>query len=195
MSSAEKFPQENSPRSLTTSHHRVPLRPSGPLAPGHSSSSLSERLSAQKPTVGESGDSISPQQGARTHSQSYKNTDSKPAAFCRSELFAATRCSDYFNCGTFRWCAKLFVPPKNEFGCFYSFCQHGSCWLSASRCCSLSPVFALCPIEKECDLNKHCRLWDPERKKLSSREPICNVHIVYCWSLLTHSLCCISCLI
>lgn len=90
---------------------------------------------------------------------------------------------------------SFFVPQKNEFECFYSFCQHGSCWLSVSCCCSLSPVFVLCPIEKECDLNKHCRLWDPEKKKLSSQELICNVRFVYCWSLLTQSLCCISCLI
>lgn len=51
----------------------------------------------------------------------------------------------------------------------------GSCWLSVSACCSLPPVFAFCPIEKECDLNKHLKVRDPERKKLCSREPICNV--------------------
>lgn len=59
----------------------------------------------------------------------------------------------------------------------------GLCWLSVSARCSLSPVFAFCPIEKECDLNKHLKVRDPERKKLCSRELICNVHFILCWSL------------
>lgn len=41
-------------------------------------------------------------------------------------------------------------------------------------------MFAFCPIEKECDLNKHLKVQDPERKKPCSRELICNV----CYSLL-----------
>lgn len=56
-------------------------------------------------------------------------------------------------------------------------------WLSVSACCSLPPVFAFCPIEKECDLNKHLKVRDPERKKLCSRELICNV-CFRCCSLL-----------
>lgn len=51
--------------------------------------------------------------------------------------------------------------------------------LSVCACCSLPPVFAYCPIEKECDLNKHLKVRNPEGKKLCGRELICNV----CYSL------------
>lgn len=59
-----------------------------------------------------------------------------------------------------------------------------------SCCCSLNAVFVFFSIEKECDLNKHCRVLDPERKKLYGRELICNVNsqcyqCFYCCSLLT----------
>lgn len=46
----------------------------------------------------------------------------------------------------------------------------------------MSSVFAFCPIEKECDLNKHLKVRAPERKKLCSRELICNVRFSRCWS-------------
>lgn len=55
-------------------------------------------------------------------------------------------------------------------------------------------MFAFCPIEKECDLNKHCRVLDPERKKPCSQELICNVNSVLPVSLLLFIIDTVSCL-
>uniref|UniRef100_UPI0037E9785A ataxin-7-like protein 2b n=1 Tax=Semicossyphus pulcher TaxID=241346 RepID=UPI0037E9785A len=102
--SVEKFPQETPPplplHSSSTPRPRVSLWHSGPLPPGHCSSSTSP--SAQKLTAGQPSKSQSPLRGTRTHSRVHKNID-----------------------------------------------------------------------EKECDLNKHCGVLDPERKKRCSRELIC----------------------
>ncbi|XP_035511903.1 ataxin-7-like protein 2b isoform X1 [Morone saxatilis] len=111
--SVEKFPQENPPlphHSSTTPRPRVPPWHSGPLPPGHCSSSTSpsDRPAAQKPTTGPSSESLSPLRGMRTYSRIYKNID-----------------------------------------------------------------------KKECDLNKHCGVLDPERKKLCSLELICNTDSIH----------------
>lgn len=86
--SVEKFPQENPP----LSHHsasmprpRVPLWHSGPLPPGHCSSSTSstspsDRPAVQKPTAGQSSESPTPLRGTRTYSRIYKNINSESAA-------------------------------------------------------------------------------------------------------------------
>ncbi|XP_044208257.1 ataxin-7-like protein 2b isoform X2 [Thunnus albacares] len=109
--SVDKFPQENPPlphHSASTPRPRVPPWHTGPLPPGHCSSSTSstspsERPPVQKPTAGQSSESLSPLRGTRTYSRIYKNIN-----------------------------------------------------------------------KKECDLNKHCRVVDQERKKLCSRKLICN---------------------
>lgn len=56
-------------------------------------------------------------------------------------------------------------------------------WITVSVCCccTLTTVFVVFPIEKECDLSKHCRVLDLERKKLCHQElqyAICNVNCV-----------------
>ncbi|XP_030277752.1 ataxin-7-like protein 2b isoform X1 [Sparus aurata] len=109
----EKFPEENPPLpqpSSSTPRPRVPPWHSGPLPPGHCSSSTSpsERPSVQKPTAGQSSESHSPLRGTRTYSRISKTLD-----------------------------------------------------------------------KKECDLNKHCRVLDPERKKLYGRELICNTDSIH----------------
>lgn len=81
----EKFPEENPPLpqpSSSTPRPRVPPWHSGPLPPGHCSSSTSpsERPSVQKPTAGQSSESHSPLRGTRTYSRISKTLDSKPAA-------------------------------------------------------------------------------------------------------------------
>ncbi|XP_042347871.1 ataxin-7-like protein 2b [Plectropomus leopardus] len=107
--SVEKFPQENAPfphhSCSSTPRPKVPLWHSGPLPPGHASSSTSasERPSEQKPTAGQSNESHGALRGTRTYSRVYKNIN-----------------------------------------------------------------------KKECELNKQCRVLDPERKKPCSRELICN---------------------
>ncbi|XP_031142739.1 ataxin-7-like protein 2b isoform X1 [Sander lucioperca] len=111
--SVEKVPQENAPfphHSSSTPRPRVPPWHSGPLPPGHSSSSTSpsERPSVQKPTAGQSSESQSPLRGTRTYSRVYKNSN-----------------------------------------------------------------------KKECDLNKQCRVLDPEGKKLCSQERICNTDSIH----------------
>ncbi|XP_029291871.1 ataxin-7-like protein 2b isoform X2 [Cottoperca gobio] len=78
----EKFPRENAPlphSSSSSPRPRVPPGHSGPLPPGHCSSSTSpsERPSVQKPTAGQSCVSLSPQQGTRTYSRIYKNINKK----------------------------------------------------------------------------------------------------------------------
>lgn len=85
----------------------------------------------------------------------------------------------YLHNSIIRLCAELLpviLVWKNYHMVVCNLCKHGSCWLSVSCCCSLATVFAFFPIEKECDLNKHCGVLDPERKKLCSRELICNVN-------------------
>ncbi|XP_074501128.1 ataxin-7-like protein 2b [Sebastes fasciatus] len=110
----EKFPQENAPlphhSSSSTPRPRVPPWHSGPLPPGHSSSSASpsERPSVEKSTAGQSSESHSPLRGTRTYSRIYKNIN-----------------------------------------------------------------------KKECDPNKQCVVLDPERKKLCSRELICNTDSIH----------------
>ncbi len=84
--SVEAFPQENPPllrNPSSTPGPRVPPLQSGPQLLGHHSSSTSpsERPSAQKPTAAQSQDSHSPLRGTRTYSRIYKNINSKPAAF------------------------------------------------------------------------------------------------------------------
>ncbi|KAM7404609.1 hypothetical protein PAMP_011942 [Pampus punctatissimus] len=114
--SVEKFPLENHlvpHHSASTPRPRVPPWHSGPLPPGHcssstSSTSLSERPSVQKPPAGQSSVSPSPLRGTRTYSRIFKNID-----------------------------------------------------------------------KKECDLNKHCRVVDQERKKVCSRERICNIESIH----------------
>ncbi|XP_059189509.1 ataxin-7-like protein 2b [Centropristis striata] len=88
--SVEKFPQENAPlphhpssssssSSSFTPRPRVPPWHSGPLPPGHRSSSISpsERPSVQKLTAGQSSESHSPLRGTRTYSRIYKNINKK----------------------------------------------------------------------------------------------------------------------
>ncbi|XP_075951331.1 ataxin-7-like protein 2b isoform X2 [Anarhichas minor] len=81
--SVEKFPQEKSPlphhSSSSTLRPRVPPWHSGPLPPGHCSSSTSpsELPSVQKPTAGQSSESQSPLRGARTYSRTHKNINKK----------------------------------------------------------------------------------------------------------------------
>lgn len=118
--------------------------------------------------TGEVAGSISPLQGMQTLSRNTKNTDSKPLAFCLSQPLPLVH-TYLFAIWLSRTCTILFP------GCLSLCTDIGSCWLSVSACCSLPPVFAFCPIEKECDLNKHLKVRDPERKKLCSRELICNV--------------------
>ncbi|XP_034000803.1 ataxin-7-like protein 2b isoform X2 [Trematomus bernacchii] len=120
--SVEKFPQENVPlphsSPSSTPRPRVPAWHSGPLPPGHCSSSTSpsERPSPQKTTAGQSSEALSPQRGTRTYSRIYKNISSKSAVYTS---------------------------------------------------------------EKECDLDKQSRVLDPERKKLCSRELICNTDSIH----------------
>ncbi|KAL7398892.1 hypothetical protein ABVT39_016693 [Epinephelus coioides] len=111
--SVEKFPQENTPlphhSSSSMPRPKVPLWHSGPLPPGHSSSSTSPsgKLSVQKPTAGQSSEFHSPLRGTRTYSRIHKNN------------------------------------------------------------------------KKECELNKQCGVLDPERKRLCSRELICNTDSIH----------------
>ncbi|CAK6951330.1 ataxin-7-like protein 2b isoform X1 [Scomber scombrus] len=114
--SVQKLPRENPPlphHSASTPRSRVPPWHSVPLPPGHCSSStsspsLSERSPVQKPTAGQSSESLSPLRGTRTYSRIHKNSD-----------------------------------------------------------------------KKECDLNKHGRVVDQERKKLCNRELICNTDSIH----------------
>lgn len=196
----EKFPEENPslPQpSSSTPRPRVPPWHSGPLPPGHCSSSTSpsERPSAQKPTAGQSSESHSPLRGTRTYSRISKTLDSKPL-FCHMSLNCRNPLNIYyFVTLPFIVCCMfivfvLFILFWENYHMGVIIHQHRSCWLSISCCCSLNAVFVFFSIEKECDLNKHCRVLDPERKKLCSRELICNVNsqcyqCLHCCSFLT----------
>lgn len=138
----ETFPQENPPfphhtsSTSSTSHHRVPPWLSGPLPPGHGSSSASllERPSVQKLTAGKSSDSHSPLRGVRTYSHIYKNIDSKPAAFLPHD---SQLCFVYIIC--------IIVQLDHAQTCCLLFCSEKMnvevCNLSAS----MDHVDCLCP--------------------------------------------------
>lgn len=179
----QKFPQENPPlphHSASTPRSRVPPWQSGPLPPGHCSSStsspsLSEKSPVQKPTAGQSSESLSPMRGTRTYSRIHKNSDSESASV------VSVRCC-------FATCLWIGRPLHIQCICRGIICC-SICGLDHG--CHLCPAVAdwlryllLCPIEKECDLNKHGRVVDQERKKLCNRDPICNVNSAFSWSFI-----------
>lgn len=174
--SSVKFPGEN-PHFL---HHPsstpcLPPLQSAPLpADNGSSSTLSERPSVQRFTAGQSTESHCPLRGVRTYSRINKNIQSESASVC---FVRFVRC-----CCSGKFC-PLTVCLLGFNMLHISFCiikklyaiSYHLAWILLSVLLLLTHVCIFLHTEKECEQNKHDRVLDHERKKLCSREVMCNV--------------------